>query len=185
MKFAVCRALCALMLVAACVAPPTAWGASGDLPAGARFESGFSPHGDAQAIVLHAIASADRQIRVAAYLFTSKSIATALVEARQRGVDVRVVADAKENRKGFTAVRYLANEGVPVRLNGRYAIHHDKFMVIDGETVETGSFNFTAAAATKNAENVLVLYDVKPLAESYLREWQRLWDEAEDMPPAF
>ncbi|MGC3963566.1 MAG: phospholipase D family protein [Rhodocyclaceae bacterium] len=173
------------MFVASWATPTTAFAAPHELPADAQFESGFSPHGDAQAVVLRAIESAHKQIRVAAYLFTSKPIAIALVDARRRGVDVRVVADAKENRKSFTAVRYLANEGVPVRLNGRYAIHHNKFMVIDGQTVETGSFNFTAAAAKKNAENVLVLYGVKPLAETYLREWQRLWNEAEDMPSAY
>lgn len=41
----------------------------------------------------------------------------------------------------------------------RYSIMHDTFAVIDGETLETGSFNFTSAAERKNAENVIVLHD--------------------------
>jgi phosphatidylserine/phosphatidylglycerophosphate/cardiolipin synthase-like enzyme len=92
-------------------------------------------------------------------------------------VKVQVVADEKANRKKYTAVTFLANEGIPVRLNGNYAIHHNKFMIIDRTTVETGSFNYSAAAANRNAENVLVLWNVKPIAEKYLVEWLRLWEE--------
>jgi len=44
-------------------------------------------------------------------------------------------------------------------------------MIIDGETVITGSFNFTKAAEEKNAENLLVIHD-KKLAERYTKNWQ-------------
>jgi phosphatidylserine/phosphatidylglycerophosphate/cardiolipin synthase-like enzyme len=57
---------------------------------------------------------------------------------------------------------------------------HDKFMVVDGETLETGSFNHTAAAESRNAENVLVLHD-PPVAERYAAKWERLWAESEEM----
>jgi phosphatidylserine/phosphatidylglycerophosphate/cardiolipin synthase-like enzyme len=127
--------------------------------------------------VLSGIDSAQKSILVAAYSFTSKPISAALLDAHRRGVDVRVVADAKANGKRYTAATYLANHDVPVRLNDKYAILHDKFMVIDGATIETGSFNYTAAAANKNAENVLVLRDMPEMAARYTKEWQRLWDE--------
>ena len=44
-------------------------------------------------------------------------------------------------------------------------------MVIDGETVITGSFNFTRAAQEKNAENLLVIRDTG-LAARYAENWQ-------------
>ncbi len=44
-------------------------------------------------------------------------------------------------------------------------------MIIDGETLITGSFNFTKAAEENNAENLLVIRD-KKLAQSYVRNWQ-------------
>ena len=50
---------------------------------------------------------------------------------------------------------------------------HNKFMVIDGETVITGSFNFTEAAEKKNAENLLIIHDRK-LAEKYVKNWDEL-----------
>jgi phosphatidylserine/phosphatidylglycerophosphate/cardiolipin synthase-like enzyme len=57
---------------------------------------------------------------------------------------------------------------------------HDKFIVVFGETVETGSFNYTAAAESKNAENVIVLHDAVG-AQQYGQEWERLWGESEEM----
>jgi phosphatidylserine/phosphatidylglycerophosphate/cardiolipin synthase-like enzyme len=55
-----------------------------------------------------------------------------------------------------------------------------KFIVVDGETVELGSFNYTSAAEYKNAENVLVLHD-PGVAQQYGEEWDRLWAESEEM----
>jgi len=146
-----------------------------------QMDVGFSPFGESLDLVLSGINSAQESILVAAYAFTSKPIALALLSAHKRGVKVRVVADMRANNRRYTAVTFLANQGVPVRLNNHYAILHDKFMVIDGKDVETGSFNYSAAAVTKNAENVLMLRDVPELAAKYAAEWQRLWDEGQDV----
>jgi phosphatidylserine/phosphatidylglycerophosphate/cardiolipin synthase-like enzyme len=123
---------------------------------------------------------------LATYSFTSKPISTALLDAQRRGVDVRVVADAKGNSgSDYTAVTFLANHGVSVRLNSRYAILHHKFMVIDGLHVQTGSFNYSAAAANKNAENVIMLWNVQSLADRYTEEWKRLWAEGTSLKKAY
>jgi phosphatidylserine/phosphatidylglycerophosphate/cardiolipin synthase-like enzyme len=47
-----------------------------------------------------------------------------------------------------------------VRLDHRCAIHHHKFMVIDGVTLETGGFNYTTAAIKHNAEKALDLWNL-------------------------
>lgn len=125
------------------------------------------------------INSARLNIDVAAYSFTSKPVAAALAAAKNRGVAVRVVADEKSNNGKYTAVTFLANRGVPVRLNGRYAIMHNKFMVVDDNTVQTGSFNYTASAVSRNAENVLLIKEVPELAATYQGEFNRLWNESE------
>lgn len=155
------------------------------LPAEASFEVGFSPNKGALDVVLKGILAAKRQILVAAYSFTSKPVATALAEAQRRGVNVFVVADEGENSKGYSAATFLANAGVPVRLNSRYGILHHKFMVIDGESVQLGSFNYSSAAAGKNAENVLLLWHAQAVADQYSAEWKRLWDEATPLQKAY
>lgn len=152
---------------------------------GASFETGFSPNGNSLTLVLDGIASAKKSIHVAAYSFTSKPIAVALYMASIRGVDVKVIADKKSNSGKYSAVNYLVNHNVPVRLNGNYPIFHHKFMVIDGVSMETGSFNYSAAAANKNAENVLLLWNVPQIAANYDNEWNKLWNEATLIKPNY
>ena len=112
-------------------------------------------------------------------------MAVALRDAHRRGVQVFVVIDAGEAAKSYSAGRFLANERVPVRTNARYTLQHNKFIVADGTVVQTGSFNYTAAAAERNAENVLVVGNAPALGAQYTREWRRLWDEGVDLPPTY
>jgi phosphatidylserine/phosphatidylglycerophosphate/cardiolipin synthase-like enzyme len=66
----------------------------------------------------------------------------------------------------------LLEAGIPVRIDAAHAISHNKVMVIDGETVITGSFNFTKAAEERNAENLLVVRD-QALAARYGANWHQ------------
>jgi phosphatidylserine/phosphatidylglycerophosphate/cardiolipin synthase-like enzyme len=145
----------------------------------ASAEIAFLPGRGATDLVVRTIASARHTVRVAAYSFTSKPIALALLADARRGVDVKVVVDKSQEMAGYTAATFLANEHVPVRVDYRYSIMHDKFIVVDDATVETGSFNYTSAAERKNAENVIVLHDRPDIAKRYSGEWQRLWEESE------
>lgn len=58
-----------------------------------------------------------------------------------------------------------------MKIDAAHAIAHNKVMIIDGETVITGSFNFTKAAEEKNAENLLVIHD-RALATKYMENWK-------------
>lgn len=159
--------------------------ASTPINSGASYDVGFSPDGNSLNLVLQGINSAKKSIHVAAYSFTSKPIAEALVKASKRGVDIKVIADLKSNSGQYSATTYLANNHIPVKLDGNYPIFHHKFMVIDGVNLETGSFNYSAAAANKNAENVLVLHNIPSLAQSYDQEWIKLWNEAQTLNPKY
>lgn len=148
------------------------------LPSTASFDVGFSPGGTALMVVEKAISSSKTELLMACYEFTSRDIVEALEAAAHRGVEVRIVADWKASHDRFSQIGILQAAGIPVRLDRRYAIHHNKFMIIDGATIETGSFNYTTAAAKHNAENALVLWNVPQIAETYAKEWERLWAES-------
>ena len=148
------------------------------IPPGASYEVGFSPGGTSLRVVEKFINEAHRELLMAVYELTSYPIAKALIQAEQRGVRVEIVADAKAARQHFSKVRFLAHHGIPVRVNDRYAILHHKFMVADGKSLETGSFNYSEAAVKHNAENALVLWNIPSLANRYRTEWLRLWNEA-------
>jgi phosphatidylserine/phosphatidylglycerophosphate/cardiolipin synthase-like enzyme len=70
----------------------------------------------------------------------------------------------------YSSADFLANQGVPTMIDANHAIAHNKVIVIDGETVLTGSFNFTKAAQEKNAENLLIIRD-PALAAQYTQNW--------------
>jgi len=144
------------------------------------FEVAFSPRQGATNLVVKTIEEARTSIHLAAYSFTSKPIADALVADHDRGVDVEVVLDKSQN--GSRMMEYVKDHGIPTRINDKYAIMHDKFMVIDGSTVELGSFNFTAAAEKSNAENVLVIHGSDKEARDYDNQWKKLWAEAKSPP---
>lgn len=151
---------------------------------GAHVQVGFSPGNTAQQTVISAIRSAREEILVAAFNFTSKPVASELVDASKRGVIVKVVADAKANDR-YTSITFLANQGIPIAVNSRYSYMHNKFMVIDGNSVETGSFNYSAGADNRNAENVIWLTGVPDVAAQYRQEFARLWQESESLPPRY
>lgn len=139
---------------------------------------GFSPEGSALQLVLKTIESAQQEIRLMGYSFTSPEVVSALVRAKRRGVDVKIVLDEKGNRSKASqaAMNVVVNAGIPLRTNGRYAIMHDKVIIVDNHTVEAGSFNYTRSAASRNSENVLVINEVPEVAQTYLQHWQSRWD---------
>ena len=148
-------------------------------------EVAFSPDQGAEDLVVKFINSAQKSLRVAAYSFTSKPIAEALVSARKRGVDVQIVVDKSQKQERYTSATFTANSGIPTRVDSQYAIFHNKFIVADETHVETGSFNFTASAAHRNAENVLLIWNNPQLAKAYLAKWQGYWSESENYDPRY
>lgn len=132
----------------------------------------FSPDGGCERAIVQAINEAHRQVLVQAYGFTDKAILKALVEAKQRGLDVRVILDKSNETQRYSGATYVMNAGIPVWIDYEPAIAHNKIMVIDNDEVITGSFNFTTSAQKRNAENVLILNHAPQLAAVYVRNWQ-------------
>ena len=114
--------------------------------------------GNASETVVAAIRNAEHSVHLAAYSFTSKHHRPGPGQVRsRRGVEIAAVLDKSNATARYSAATFLTHAGIATRIDRRYAIMHNKFMVIDGVTVETGSFNFTQAAERSNAENVIVL----------------------------
>ncbi|WWO95796.1 MAG: phospholipase D family protein [Candidatus Dasytiphilus stammeri] len=147
-----------------------------------NIEVGFSPDISSSKLILQSISQAHRKIDIAAYSFTSKPISLALLAVQKRGVIIRIIADHKANNR-YTALTFLSNHGISIRLNNNYAIMHHKFMIIDNQIVQTGSYNYTRAAAKQNAENVIVLYNAPYIAVKYEKEFKRLWEESSVLQP--
>lgn len=162
--------------------------AKGDEEAAPPTKAFFSPGGGIEAGLLETIKSAKKEIVVAMYNFTSRPLAEALVRAKQRGIDVRVVLDKNENRSAnkYTKLWDLRKGNVLVRTfalgkndDDQQIRYHHKFMVIDREVVCTGSFNWTSQADAENFENEVVIGS-KRLAAEFRAEFEKNWGKAED-----
>lgn len=138
----------------------------------------FSPYGGCTTTIVETLSTAKREILVQAYSFTSPPIAKALLDAHKRGAQVKVILDKSQRSQKYSSADFLANNGIPTWIDAIHAIAHNKVMVIDGETVITGSFNFTKAAEEKNAENVLVIKS-KEVATEYIKNWNKHLDHSE------
>ena len=148
-----------------------------DSTSASSVEAGFGPEGGAEALIVRTITAAKVSIRLAAFAFSSPVIVDALLTAKRRGVDIRIVADRKHNVEedekgiGRRALGKLVEAGIRVRTNSEYRIHHDKFIVVDARHVQTGSYNY-ASSANRNSENVLVVWNASALAAMYLAHWE-------------
>jgi phosphatidylserine/phosphatidylglycerophosphate/cardiolipin synthase-like enzyme len=131
----------------------------------------FSPNGGCTDAIVKSLRDAKTSIMVQAYWFTSERIAKALVEAHQRGVKVEVILDRSRIEMDNTQADVLVDNGVPVSIDNKHVTAHNKVIVIDGEVVITGSFNFTEQSEDDNAENLLVIRD-QVIAGKYTANWK-------------
>ena len=69
------------------------------------------------------------------------SVAKALLNTHKKGVRVEVIPDKSQRRQKYSSATFLFNAGIPVKIETQHAITHNKVMIIEGETVITGSFN--------------------------------------------
>jgi phosphatidylserine/phosphatidylglycerophosphate/cardiolipin synthase-like enzyme len=130
----------------------------------------FSPHGGCTDAIVKELGKAKSEILVQAYSFTSKEIAKALIDAHKRGIQTQIILDKSNKSKKYSAGDFTAHMGIPTYIDFRHAIAHNKIIIIDRETVITGSFNFTKAAENNNAENLLIIRS-KELAKEYIENW--------------
>lgn len=120
------------------------------------------------------INAAQTTIDLAVYEFDLENVTQALINAKNRGVTVRVVYD-DEFSDPDPQMAELKSIGVPAVPDQRSAFMHNKFFVFDNECVWTGSFNISVNAAYRNNENAL--YFCSPeAAHNYVTEFEEMFD---------
>lgn len=121
-----------------------------------------------------AIDSTTSTIDIAAYDLNINTVVDALVRAHQRGVIVRLVVEGDyQQRDGPTE---LQKAGAPVVIERRDPYMHNKFMVLDGRTVWTGSWNFAYNETYRNDNNV-VIFNSQAMAENYTVEFEEMFTQ--------
>ena len=153
-------ATCAVLLAAA---GPTQ--AADRIPLdGATAEVCFTPGNDCARTIASVIGEAKNRVWLLGYGFTSRPVLAALIDAERRNVDVRVVLDHSNETGPRSRAAEAVQAGIAVLIDRTVRVAHNKLIIIDEGTVVTGSFNWTTAANSKNAENVHILRGAPTLA---------------------
>jgi len=139
-------------------------------PAPPQLSAHFSPRGGCTDTVAAAIAAAEKTIHVQAYVLTSSPISDAIVAAKKRGVKIEVILDYKGSRINGSKYAWLQANHIDVAIDKSHAIAHNKIIIIDQSRVLTGSFNFTEAAESSNAENLITIEDTG-IAAAFESNW--------------
>ncbi|HVG94736.1 MAG TPA: phospholipase D-like domain-containing protein [Planctomycetota bacterium] len=144
----------------------------------------FSPRGGVEDLLVDALGRAKRTIDVAIFSLYSQRVVDALIAAAERGVAVRVAADASQAARS-QPVLALSKSGVKLRLSGGrggMGVMHHKYAVVDGALLMTGSYNFSANAEQFNFENDLFTTLPGEVA-AYGAQFAAVWKQAHKPAP--
>lgn len=129
--------------------------------------------------VIPLINNAKHYIYVPTFLITHKEMTSALIKAKKRGVDVKVIVDATNASNRSSTHQSLRDSGIPVKTENYAGKMHLKSVIIDDEYVVGGSMNFSYSGENKNDENMLLIED-KNLAFFYKNYFLYIWDKIPD-----
>jgi phosphatidylserine/phosphatidylglycerophosphate/cardiolipin synthase-like enzyme len=124
--------------------------------------------------LIRAIDQAQRTIDMAIYSISLENVAEALLRAQERGVQVRLVMESEAMERKVP--QRLQDAGIPILGDRREGLMHNKFTVIDGKEVWTGSLNLTSSGAYQDFNNLLVLRSPQ-IAENYAVEFAEMFDD--------
>jgi phosphatidylserine/phosphatidylglycerophosphate/cardiolipin synthase-like enzyme len=135
------------------------------------------PKFDCATAVITLFNQAKNIAHIAIYSLTEPDIVNAMIAANKRGVKIAVVADNTESKNANMAamIRKLTQAGVDIRLAVKQkALMHNKVDIFDGQTICTGSFNWTTNAEKNNDENLIIVVGADLAADYEKYVFQRI-----------
>ena len=125
--------------------------------------------------VLPQIKKSNKSIYISMFYLTNYWITDALIDAHNRGVDVKIIADATLMKEPKAQILRLRNAGIPVKIENWKGKMHQKSAVFDCEYTIVASTNWTGASEYANDENMLIIKN-SDIAKKQTKEFYRLWN---------
>lgn len=129
--------------------------------------------------VIPLINNAKKYIYIPAYVITHNELSNALINARTRGVNIKIIADATSSGSTHSKNKILRENGISLKYENFAGKIHNKSIIIDDEIVITGSMNFSNSGENKNDENCLIIEN-KEIAKFYREYFEYLWAKIPD-----
>lgn len=150
-------------------------------PAFAELEVYFTPSRTCEDSIVNLIRLSQKTVDAAVYSINNDQIVSALKEAHNRGVHLRILTDKLQAGSKSSKVLDLYRYGINIKVNTKFKIEHNKFAVFDGTKLSTGSFNWTNPASEKNSENCLFITKDEQVVASYEKRFNELWNLNSDI----
>lgn len=137
----------------------------------------FTPNKKCQDLLLKAINSTQKSIKVQAYSLKDPDVINALIDVQKSGKSVQILLDKEHlHGKSKSILTDMKTSGILVKIEKTSGLSHNKIMIIDEKTIVTGSYNFSKGAYKRNSENLLILSD-EALSKQYLENFENLWEK--------
>ena len=135
----------------------------------------FSPRGNCEKMIVDRINTSEKNIDAAVYSINNDNIVEALLNAKKRGVKIRILTDKTQAKGHSSKVKYLHDNGINIRVHSQFKIEHNKFAIYDKTKGSTGSFNWTNPAEKKNSENCIFFDNEDGTVDDYSKRFEYLW----------
>jgi phosphatidylserine/phosphatidylglycerophosphate/cardiolipin synthase-like enzyme len=149
---------------------------------GVLVENYFAPEDEVMDKIVAQLEKAQKSVQFMAFSFTDDRMGQVLRDKAKAGLKVQGLFEKRGSDTEYSEYGILKKQKMDVLTDAnRYILHH-KVVIIDEATVILGSFNFSESADESNDENILIVHDAD-VAESYLSEFQRLYQQATAVAP--
>jgi len=136
----------------------------------------FSPGESCRDVIIRQISQAVKRIHICVFTISDDRIAEAITTSHRKGLEIKIITDNDKSGDLGSDINRFAKEGIAVKMDSTPNHMHHKFMVVDDRSLLTGSYNWTLSAARYNHENI-VLTQEGGVVKSFLKEFERLWNE--------
>ncbi|KAJ2159434.1 hypothetical protein GGF46_003033 [Coemansia sp. RSA 552] len=136
----------------------------------------FFPSEESFGKLISFLGSAQASLDICVFNITDNEVARAIIAARRRGVDVRIITDDEQLKcRGSDVERLEEDHGIPFKTDSDPdRLMHSKFAVIDKRAVWCGSYNWTVSGRRTNNESVICTND-PDTAAAFSAEFESLW----------
>ena len=121
------------------------------------------------------IQNAEQYIYIPVFYLTHKDLAQQLINAKNRGVEIKIILDATAARNRYSMHTELRKNGIKVKVENFGGKMHIKSIIVDDKYIVSGSMNLTKAGNSKNDENTIVVQNSN-LAKQYKSYFVKLWE---------
>lgn len=168
----------AIVLVVSCLLACNIMYASGTFAKKGNVQWAFTQQDQhPEKLLVQQIDSAKNTLDIAIYSLTYDEIVNAIIRAKDRNVQVRIITDKEQSQNKYekTELNLLKKKGVKIKYNKHSGLQHMKMTIVDNKIATTGSYNYSKGASTENDE-ILVAINDADIASEWDKVFQSMWD---------